>query len=102
MERRSDVRAALRSLLAPSAQPESGPLNPGGPHAGGREAIQGPEGALLRISNPRGVVLKDIQTELATYGIGAELHEIAQALFDAMADRPALCRSLLASYLLEV
>src|SRR5438874_1879296 len=102
MERRSDVRAALRSLLTPSPRPENvPPLTSAGRYAGGPEGGHGFDCALFWVSNPRGTVLKDMQEELAAYGIDAELHEIAQALFDTLTSKPNLCRGLLAGYLLE-
>ena len=101
MERRSDVRAAIRSLLTPSPRPEKVTLPVATPYSGPAEGAPNIDCSLFWISNPRGAVLKDIQTELEAYGIQAELHEIAQVLFDAMTNRPALCRGLLAGYLLE-
>jgi hypothetical protein len=46
-------------------------------------------------------MLADLQRELSRGGICADEGEILQALCDALANRPALYRGLIAAYLLS-
>lgn len=46
-------------------------------------------------------VLKDVQGTLAAYGITSEMADIVQAMVGSLTARPALCRGLVAAYLLE-
>ena len=46
------------------------------------------------------VTLQAVQASLHAHEIEAELPQIANALLEALATRPALCRGLIAAYLL--
>ena len=94
MERREDIRAAIHKLLSSSSvtdtpteawqarQCDSEPL----PQAG--------------LSDSQLVTLRAVQASLRAHRIEAEIPEIVHAILDALATRPALCRGLVAAYLL--
>lgn len=54
----------------------------------------------FRIAEGPQRTLADLQRELRHHGIAAEPREIAEALLDSLSARPALCRGLMAAYLL--
>lgn len=107
MERREDIRAAMQSLLSPIRQADprapSLPARTDPPAERFVEARVSPVGSglpahLLEASPP---ILAELQHTLREHGIVAELSEIARILADGLAARPALCRGLLAAYLLN-
>lgn len=81
----------MRSLLSPVRQPPEG---------------SGPMPGLLRPALTLPAVetdwcaLTEIQGTLRAHGIVAETPEILNAILAALAQRPTLCRGLLAAYLL--
>jgi hypothetical protein len=80
-----DRAAACRQLLDGAATPE--------------EASSA--AAEMPVSPMQQRILREIQVELRANGIAAEPHEIMQAMIKALMTRPALCRGLLAAYLVE-
>ena len=104
MERREDIRAAMQSLLAPVPRREP---RPEAREARSRQATPaetsttGPLGPMtIRLSEMHLDTIVDLQRALSENGIAAEPGDIVQALCQAVAVRPALCRSLLAAYLM--
>ena len=95
MERRNSIRAAIQGLLTPVPQSDEQPLalNP-------RPAQVTPPDQ-LQASKACGRLFGEIQADLREHGVAAEVHEIAHALLEALAARPALCRGLFASYMLD-
>lgn len=82
----SPVRRLERETLRPIEIPRPTPP-PGGP--------------ALALSERQQRVLGELQATLRENGIRAELSEIVQAMMEALAARPTLCRGLVAAYLLE-
>ena len=93
MERREDIRAAIHRLLESSEEMEAAPRAwkpqpdeerlPGSPY-----------------TNSQLVTFKAVQASLRAHKIEAEIPDIVNALLEALATRPALCRGLVAAYLL--
>ena len=54
-----------------------------------------------RLRDMRGTVIAEIQSTLREYGVNAEGHEIADALIEALLEKPNLCKGLLAAYMLR-
>lgn len=54
-----------------------------------------------RLRDMRGTVIAEIQTTLREFGVSAEGYEIADALIEALLEKPNLCRGLLAAYMLR-
>ena len=100
MERRKDIRAAMQSLLTPTLSRESGAATPGfrAAHFAHQEEKRPDKG---RLRDMRGTVIGEIQSTLREYGVNAESHEIADALIEALLEKPNLCKGLLASYMLR-
>ncbi len=99
MERREDIRAAMHSLLTSARGKQRPERRPGSLfHDTGLQ--QRPGAAGMRMSPGHEAMLSDLQDTLGQHGICAEQGEILQALLDALADRPAVYRGLLAAYLL--
>ena len=61
----------------------------------------GPAAERLPLSAGRQRILSDLQSTLRENGVAAELTEIENAMMEALASRPGLCKGLLAAYLLE-
>lgn len=104
MERRDDIRAAMQNLLARAkrpdvAQPFADPLPPAPEIL--PQPLSMPEAGELAVSGSHLAVLREIQGTLRQSGIVADVPEIIQAMVDALASRPSLCRGLVAAYLLE-
>ena len=54
-----------------------------------------------RLRDMRGTVVGEIQATLREYGVNAESHEIADALIEALLQKPNLCKGLFAAYMLK-
>src|SRR5437879_5544499 len=106
MERRKDIRAAMQSLLSPTHSRDNGSAassvfgqngsanSPFGPPPLIQREEKTPSKGRLR--DMRGTVIADIQSTLREYGVNAEGHEIADALIEALLEKPNLCKGLLA------
>ena len=99
MERQREIRQALNSFLPTSARPEAA--------SGVRKAAdvcapQPAPGSRFAPSEAQIAVLRDLQASLHQHGIDAEMDEIGHGILEALADRPSLCRGLLAAYFLDV
>ena len=128
MERRADIRAALHNLLSRSLPPDT--TFDAGAHLASpsssekadppREQAPPPEPAFppappsppavaafqiaggdLLLTDEQWVVLKGVRDQLGNYGISSETPQVIQALVDVVTKRPALCRQLMALYLLK-
>jgi len=93
MERREDIRAAIHRLLESSDSEETAP-RAWKPLEGDNRA----PGSLY--SESQLVTFKAVQASLRAHKIEAEIPDIVNALLEALATRPALCRGLVAAYLL--
>ena len=101
MERRNDIRAAMHSLLTPTRREPEPPKQPKPePSTNGHRAIP-VAASSLNTRAPQGKVIAEIQSTLREFGIQAEPSEIADILMEALMDRPALCRGLFASQLID-
>jgi hypothetical protein len=60
-----------------------------------------PPAERLPLSAGRQRLLTDLQATLREHGVAADLTEIENAMLEALASRPGLCKGLLAAYLLE-
>ena len=97
MARRDDLREVMRGLVAPEATEESG-----GASALAlieRRKNNAPSNAALAFSSTQEQILTELRDQLREHAIEASPTEIALALLDSLARRPALCRGLLAEYL---
>jgi hypothetical protein len=90
----------MQGLLSPVRQPE--------PPADERPIAVTPAPAVVipptddRTFAPQKMqTLLEIQQTLKQYGICAEIPEIVEAIMQTVTARPALCRGLIAAYLLE-
>src|SRR2546425_803253 len=100
MERRSDMRRAMRSLLSrPQQQPEESNVITLPRPPVDSDSLDATAAVSYSVAKPRGTILTEIQSELSECGIETSAEEIAQALFETMTTRPSLCRGLLAAYL---
>jgi hypothetical protein len=83
----------MQSLLSSARRPENRP--------GAALADRQRDGKLsIRVHSQHESMLSDIRQELGRNGIRADEGEILQALCDAMANRPAIYRGLIAAWLL--
>lgn len=87
----------MQSLLSPVRRLERETLRP---IEIPRPAPPPPSGSALTLSERQQRVLGELQATLRENGIRAELSEIVQAMVEALAARPTLCRGLVAAYLL--
>ena len=108
MERRKDIRAAMQSLLSPSTPHDNGAV---------AAAVKEPPASVFhhfeekrpeekkpdkgRLRDMRGTVIGEIQNTLREYGVNAEGHDIADALIEALLEKPNLCKGLFAAYMLR-
>jgi hypothetical protein len=90
----------MQGLLSPVRQPE--------PTAEEKPLALSPAPAVVipptdyRMLAPQNMgVLLEIQQTLKQYGICAEIPEIVEAIMLTVTARPALCKGLIAAYLLE-
>lgn len=84
----------MQSLLSSARRPENRP--------GAALPERRRDGRLsVRVNPNQESMLADLQRELSRNGICADEGEILQALCDAMANRPAIYRGLIAAYLLS-
>jgi hypothetical protein len=91
----------MQSLLSPSTQRENGTASVSFTAAPvvHREEKRPEKG---RLRDMRGTTIGEIQATLREYGVNAESHEIADALIEALLEKPNLCKGLFASYMLKV
>jgi hypothetical protein len=61
-----------------------------------------PVGPRFVLSNAQHTILRDLQLSLSSHGIDAGVEEIGHGILEALAERPSLCRGLLAAHLLGV
>lgn len=94
MARRDDLREVMRSLVAPEANDAVEALFLE------RRKNSVSTGAALSFSANQEQVLTGLRGQLNENGIAANETEIALALLERLAQRPALCRGLLAEYLM--
>jgi hypothetical protein len=91
----------MQRLLESSTRPDDGP-RAAEPRAFGSEPPFVTENrSTLTISEPLREVVGDLQAALRENGIEAGPSEILQAMVEALAVRPSLCRGLLAAYLMN-
>ena len=83
-----------------SAPPENAAQGPAAPPAAGTGPDSG--GPAFGASPAQRAVVADLQHSLRKHGIEAGATEIGAGLMEALAARPALCRGLLAAYLLDL
>ena len=93
MERREDIRAAIHRLLETSDAEETA-LRAWKPLADADRPPGSP------YTNSQLVTFRAVQESLRSHKIEAEIPDIVNALLEALATRPALCRGLVAAYLL--
>ena len=94
MERRDDIRSAIHTLLT-GGQTEAAPAR--------SRRLRLPESADAQnaaYSESQLAALREVQTTLRAHRIEAEIPEIVHVLLETLAARPALCRGLVAEYLL--
>ena len=94
MARRDDLREVMRGLVAPEADAPNNPMLE-------RRRNGSMTGAAAPFSAAQEQVLSELRDQLAENGIEAAPADIALALLEGLARRPALCRGLLAEYLTE-
>ena len=97
MERRANIRMAIRTLLSPETQPEAIIKISDRPEPG----LEVSKNDSLMLNALHAEMLSPLQASLRSSCISADLPEIAGAILEALAVRPSLCQGLLASYLLE-
>ena len=93
----------MQSLLTPARRPESAARRIGHPAPAASPATietSSPGSVTVRLSEMQMDTIDDLRRALRENGIAAEPAEIVQALCQAVAVRPVLCRSLLAAYLI--
>ena len=95
MSRQDDLREVMRGLVAP--EPDSAADAP----ILERRKNSHPTGAHLPFSINQARLLTELRGQLNENGIAADNTEIALALLEGLARRPALCRGLLAEHLTE-
>ena len=97
MARRDELREVMRGLVAPEAADEAS--SPSASSVIERRRNGAPAGASLPFSNAQEQLLAELRDQLRQHAIEATQTEIALALLNGLARRPALCRGLLAEYL---
>ena len=100
MERRNDIRAAMQSLLSPASPRENGTVS-GITRPAPVVRVEEKVPTKGRLRDMRGTVVGEIQATLREYGVNAESHEIADALIEALLEKPNLCKGLFAAYMLK-
>ena len=86
----------MQSLLSPIRQPEQRERPP----RARPDKLAGSGLPVEFLEKPL-PILDELREVLQDNGISADLSEIARILMDGLAARPALCRGLLAAYLLN-
>ena len=95
MARRDEVREVMRGLVAPEAENFCGAANP----AFLERQKNGVPTEASPFSEAQEKVLTELRGQLREHAIETTETEIALALLEGLAGRPALCRGLLAEYL---
>ena len=87
MERKEELRAAIRKLLDSARQSDAK-----------EETVVK---ASLPFTHEKQDAFHDLQVCLSAHHIEAELSDITHAMLHALSTRPTLCRGLLAAYLMD-
>ena len=100
----------MQSLLSPTLSRDNGSASSPLGLNGSSSSVFGPAPTVQREEKPpskgrlrdmRGTVIAEIQATLREYGVNAESHEIADALIEALLEKPNLAKGLLAAYMLR-
>ena len=97
MARRDDVREVMRGLVAPESESRNSAAFVPSPIERRKNNIS--IGEAPPFSSAQEQILSELRAQLCANGIEATETEIALALLESLARRPALCRGLLADYL---